>query len=190
VVGVDPAAYDTATVANPNPSLSLIEADIMRRVSAALPDNLSHDQKAQTRIIFANRLLRGSARGPSAALPPESRDWVTERAMRMVQELSSLGVRVAGDMSDLIPRMAPIEHQPDASATLDHAAAVSAVAVRAAASIMLELVEPSAQAAKRRQRRNARAQTTGNPDLPATKEAVAARRARRRERRAARARKT
>lgn len=136
VVGLDPSVYLVTEVANSNPSLSTVEAEVMRCVNLALPNNLGRRRKSEIRKIFANELLRGSAGGTTPELPPASWPWAASYSENLVRALADGPVRVTGDLEDLLPGAHPKGDEPPAD---DSSADRAAVAVRAAGRVMVEL---------------------------------------------------
>ena len=107
-----------------NASWGYVDAEVYRRVNAALGDRLKkyeRDYQPAVRWPFVKGALpRG--RGSRIPLPPEHLDWVAETASSHVAYLESSGIRVHGDLSLLVPG-------PDAAAPLpplDEAAVASA----------------------------------------------------------------
>ena len=96
-----------------NPSLGVVETELLRRTNARLTPRLRERQRAYwTKTVLANNIL---GRRPSEAfsLPPQSDDWVRRRADQSVQELRAGGYDVHGDLADLVPVEAgPRRRQP------------------------------------------------------------------------------
>ena len=179
VVGLDPSFYVVTEVENSNPSLSTVEAEVMRSVNLALPNNLGRRRKSEIRKIFANELLRGSAGGKVPVLPRAGWPWAVSYSENLVRALADGPVRVTGDLTDLLPGAPPTGDEPPA---VDSSADRAAVAVRAAGRVMVELAQ-TGDVASNPPRRPGQRRAEG----PSREALRAARKARRRARRAARA---
>ncbi len=92
-----------------NESLSLAEAEVMRRLSGAL--NEGGVPKSTERLLkswFAEKILRSSSAPERIVLPPSAYPWVVERGHAMIKELTSRGYHVVGDLDDLAPPPDPV----------------------------------------------------------------------------------
>ena len=112
VVGFDPAVLQWPEK-DVNASWGYTEAELYRRVNAALGKRLKDYESVYQPAVrwpFVKGVLpRGaSSRIP---LPPDALPWVTERAEAQVAWLRDSGIRVHGDLADLVPG-------PDAAAPL------------------------------------------------------------------------
>jgi hypothetical protein len=144
--GLDADTYDTSDVANANPSLTVAEADLMRRVNAALPSGTSRERKIEIRRAFANEILRGSGGSDRPRLPESAAAWAAEYADGLIQRLSSSpAVRVVGDLEDLRPRPAAATSDVGADSRRPSSADYAQMAVRVTAQLMTELSRISRQ---------------------------------------------
>jgi hypothetical protein len=103
VLGVDTDDLD-AEPRRPNDSLGIVEAELLRRVNAAMPR--SARTVAMTRLTkgaFARDLLAGSAPTESFVLPAAHAEWVRARSEVTVAALTGRGYDVIGDLADLLP---------------------------------------------------------------------------------------
>jgi hypothetical protein len=180
--GLDPDEYDTSNVANANPSLTVAEADLMRRVNAALPSAASRERKIEIRRAFANEILRGSGGKDRPTLPHFATDWAVGYADRLIQQLaSSTAVRTTGDLEDL----RPVPSTRSAGTGTGAAPAApsedgAAMAVRVTAQLLTELSRISGQGGKADGRRRDRPnRKEGNPGGQRRKQRRQRRRARR-----------
>lgn len=137
VLGLDPAAYDT-DVAGRNPGLGLAEAELLRRVSLALPDSFGWESY--------NRLLKhGLAESEAFAgevrekvpVPDEVRAALAERTAGMIEYVVAAGFEVVGDLGDLAVSSEPAGL--DAAAARPTPEAVADAGVRAVADLLLRL---------------------------------------------------
>ncbi len=113
VLGVDVAGLDTEPRL-PNDSLSVVEAELLRRVNRRIPRG--RRSVALTRLTkgaFARDLLAGSAPKESFVLPAKHDGWVRERSERMVAALRAVSYDVVGDLDDLLPAGPRAGRTPD-----------------------------------------------------------------------------
>ena len=103
VLDVDPAMLTTDAVRN-NPSLGHAQAELLRRVNAALPP--AHRRRQVYGDVgkryFSVQVL-GRQPGRPAAAPARLRDWTGEYAEAVTRRLVDGGYRVVGDLADLRP---------------------------------------------------------------------------------------
>jgi hypothetical protein len=86
-----------------NTSIGPAEAELLRHVNAALPDDFPWPRYIKlVKRQFAERRLAPRSSG-RIVVPPEWHDTVKEKAARMVDYLEASGVRVVGDLADLTP---------------------------------------------------------------------------------------
>lgn len=130
VVEVDPASLDV-DVQRENTALGVVQAELLRRVNAALGDRLAHRRggySEQVRRLLAKEVLLPQG-GRPARLPDTAREWCAAASDAVIEQLSSGGYHVVGDLEDLRPDPASFAG-PDAAVTdaelLD--AAVQAIA--------------------------------------------------------------
>jgi hypothetical protein len=103
VLGVDVTGLDTDPRL-PNDSLSIVEAELLRRVNTVIPrERRSVALTRLTKGAFARDLLAGSAPRESFVLPAKHAGWVRERSEEMVAALRAGAYDVVGDLDDLLP---------------------------------------------------------------------------------------
>lgn len=104
--------FDHAVVQRPrhavNTSHGTVEAEVFRRVNAALPaefQDYSEAYKKLIRLPFSGSVLPTEA-SARIVLPDTELDWVQARARTVVSEVRASGVTVLGDVEALIPTAA------------------------------------------------------------------------------------
>ena len=107
VLGIEAADVDLAA-ARTNSSLDAEQAELVRRINAALGERLPLPgaYTGMVKVALAHRVLAGR-RGTSFALTGEHHAFAVERAHDMVVEVERLGPQVVGDLQDLIPPESP-----------------------------------------------------------------------------------
>lgn len=88
-----------------NTSHGVVEAEVYRRLNAALPRSFADYSDAYrdlVRLPFSRGVLPTQA-SDRLLLPPEQLAWVTERAEHVVAELAGRRVAVQGDLQGLLP---------------------------------------------------------------------------------------
>jgi hypothetical protein len=105
VVGIDPSVLvrPERTV---NESLSYPQAELLRRVNAALGDRLSsrRDYRRAVRAWLVNQVLMKMPRdGHPIRVPAEHAEWCAGEMRRQRTELEAIGVDIVGDPDDLTP---------------------------------------------------------------------------------------
>ncbi len=142
VVGFDPAVMRWPEK-DVNSSWGWTEAEVYRRVNAALGSRLKNYEDVYQPAVRWPFIKGVLAKGASARipLPPEALGWVTERAEQQVEWLRGSGIRVHGELADLVPG-------PDAASPLPEIdeAAVAASAIDTLANLAVH------QRPRRRQR--------------------------------------
>lgn len=129
VLGVDPGSLDTE-VARGNPALGRVQAEVLRRVNAALPRaaRRRHVYGPVVKRAFVPTTLAAQA-GEPALVPAEHRGWCLEQAYRVTATLADRGYDVVGDLADLVPPPAAFDEAyepPSAEDVADAAAAALA----------------------------------------------------------------
>ncbi len=105
VVGFDPEACDT-TVAQPNESLSVEAAELVRRVAPRVDDIVGfsdrpwHERYRWLRRFLAHDLM-APLPGHRIALDPSHQDAISRRAHGAVTSLRAAGYPVSGDLEDI-----------------------------------------------------------------------------------------
>jgi hypothetical protein len=115
--------FDHALIQRPehavNRSHGMVEAEVFRRVNAALPpafDDYSDAYKHLIRLPFSGKVLPTEA-SARIVLPDTELAWVQERGRAVVSELRTSGCVVRGDLDGLVPspaRTAPYVHPDEA----------------------------------------------------------------------------
>jgi hypothetical protein len=105
VLGVDPITADLGA-ARPNASLGLAEAEMLRRLNAALGrDGVGayfYGVQVKERLAHDYLARRPATRRPR--LPVDLRDWAQRRCERVIEALQSAGYDIVGSPDDLLPR--------------------------------------------------------------------------------------
>jgi len=134
VIGVDPAMYDATADQTANFTLSYTAAELLRRVNERLGDSISPvDHRRVVNGFVANTVLRDDsherAASDRARLSPVTHAWAVQRGARMVAAVAASGVKVVGDLEDLLAEPptgdptdttepGPLEESPDAAVTV------------------------------------------------------------------------
>lgn len=137
-IGIDAAvgagSADTAAASvRANASLDPAAAELMRRVNLAVEGRL--DRPAYDRVLkffVAKQVLADRPPTARVTLSAEQVGWAQRRGSQLAAELESLGVRVTGDLADLVgaqtvaavPAEAPAEEVLDAAVEVIEALAV------------------------------------------------------------------
>lgn len=103
VLGIDSSTVDLPQ-RRENPSLGLAEAEFLRRLNEALPDEVPRwFYTWNVKRILANDVL--SARPPETrlVLPPERQAWTREQAEILVAGLRDSKYHIVGDLGELLP---------------------------------------------------------------------------------------
>lgn len=110
VLGIDPGGADL-TRARANSSLGLLEAEFLRRMNAALPEELPDwFYTRNIKRILAHDVLGGRPLQARLALPAGREAWARGQAERLVRALRDSKYQVAGDLGELLPRPATGRH--------------------------------------------------------------------------------
>lgn len=107
VLGLDPNCYDT-DVAHSNPSLGVVEAELLRRLNTSLQGRFPQPHyDPLVRVRLAETVLTNTNRegvsGRRIELTPERRSWVVARSRRTNEELSAARYDIVGDLEELVP---------------------------------------------------------------------------------------
>lgn len=142
-IGVDPAVAKKPPRRS-NESLGVADAELLRRVNAALDVEGGHTfvEREWVRRNFVLPILMPRPATDKIAIPAEAHLWAVERAKELVAHLAQSRYQVVGDLDDLLPSERP------RSGLLPHEvseAAVSAAGVDAVAALLRELRERAAQ---------------------------------------------
>ncbi len=146
VLGVDPDCADLSGL-RPNASLGFAETELLRRLNEQLRGQVPDWFYLETiKELVAHDLLAARDSSVRPQLPPQHRQWARARAQRVVARLRELGVRVTGDLDELIP--APKAEQPPGPADGVEPAAVLDAGVAALAGVLREQYEPTSDATR------------------------------------------
>lgn len=153
VLGVDPTPLAEHTPRG-NPSLGRVEAELLRRVNAALPAERRRRQVYGTvgKRYFSQDVL-GELRSDRTRVPQRLESWCGEQAERVVATVAAGEYDVHGDLDDLRPR--PDSFGPDEGQVNDTEVAEVAVAA------ITTMLERRMVRLARRQRRRRRAGAGG-----------------------------
>ena len=101
VLGRDPELYDTR-LPGANAGLGLAEADLLRRVNLALPEDFTWPSYARmVKHGIAESALAEASSGRKVVLPDEHRAALAARSEQVVAHLTASGFDVVGDLEDL-----------------------------------------------------------------------------------------
>ncbi len=103
LLGLEPEAFDLGGH-RANTSLGYEQAELLRRVNAALGDRLPlpGPYPVDVKDLFAQTLLTRQP-GAKIALAGDDVGYAVERSRRMAAEIAALGVDVVGDLDELVP---------------------------------------------------------------------------------------
>lgn len=100
-LGVDPDAFDLS-VARPNSSLTRVDAEVLRRINAALPKDLSWPDYQRLVKRRFNHLANEQVRGDRTRIPERFKEAVQLEADRIRKHIAESGYDVIGDLDDLV----------------------------------------------------------------------------------------
>jgi len=105
LLGIDPAAADTAR-ARSNASLGLAEVELLRRLNAALPEEVpGWFYMRNVKDALAHGSLAGRRSGLGRLeLPADREKWAREHAEQLIADLRGAGYDVIGELDELLPR--------------------------------------------------------------------------------------
>ena len=159
VIGIDDRALDL-TPQRSNASLGAAEAALLRRVNEAVNDDTDAPMyRDYVRELLAHRTLATRRDTPRLGLPPAQVAWAAELAAGWTELLRERGVRVVGDLAELLPPDADGQgapalgdpDQPDESVVAD--AAVDAIEALLAEAVRLRGIEEHLHSKLQRQER-------------------------------------
>lgn len=139
VVTVPPSGADPDTLAvrfgsvvgvaltglsQPNPqsnaSLGAFSAELLRRLNQQMTDDEQERARECFRMALGRSILAARAAiEPGYALTQDQHDWVSHRAERTIRQIKNSGVRIVGDLHDLVPAPHPAPGAVDPTATSD-----------------------------------------------------------------------
>lgn len=110
VLGIDPGGADL-TSARANSSLGLPEAEFLRRINEALPEEMPDwFYTRHIKRILAHDILSGGPRQARLVLPPGRQAWARTQAEGLVAGLRDAKYHVVGDLGELLPRSVSGRH--------------------------------------------------------------------------------
>lgn len=102
VIGVDLASLPQP--GRSNPALGGHSAELMRRMNRRTKDWDWHHYQLAFKNATARHVLEArAAQEPTVSLGQKDLKWVRRRSERMIEETRATGVRVVGDLDDLLP---------------------------------------------------------------------------------------
>jgi hypothetical protein len=103
LVGVDPAAFDTA-LERSNSSLGVEQAELLRRVNVELGDRLPlpGPYPLVVKNVLAHRVLEAH-QGTRLALSPDDQAYAAGESRAIAERLVAMGADIVGDLDDLTP---------------------------------------------------------------------------------------
>jgi hypothetical protein len=105
VVGIADVGDLTVPPQSQNQSLGTHSVELIRRIQDRLDDDERERLHLVLKYILTRRVLAERAAGePPLTLTVEQLDWARDQAADMAGRLRALGVRVVGDLDDLMPR--------------------------------------------------------------------------------------
>lgn len=113
VLGVDARALDREAGGSGNRGLRLEQAEVLRRVNLAVPDELKRrDVYGKVGKRYFSTQILGAVEGRRILLPLEHAAWCREVSQRYVDYVRAGGFDVAGDIDDLLPRESEFATEP------------------------------------------------------------------------------
>lgn len=102
VLGVDPAAFAQPPISNP--SVGAYSAELLRRLNVRTAGvEWLHYRSAFKTTLARTVLSERAPQEPPITLSRDELAWARNRAGRLVEAVAATGVRVVGDLKDLIP---------------------------------------------------------------------------------------
>jgi hypothetical protein len=104
VLGIDPGGADLSR-ARANSSLGLLEAEFLRRMNEALPQELPDwFYTRNIKRILAHDVLRGRPPQARLALPAGREAWARDQAEQLVSGLHDSKYHIVGELGELLPQ--------------------------------------------------------------------------------------
>jgi hypothetical protein len=126
VLRLEPDRYNL-DILDINPSLGAADAALLRRINAALADELSRPDYDRL-VKFGLAPAMATRPDVRIELPDEAFKWAVQWAGRAVEKLAAAGYQLVGDLDDLIPTIAPAGENPDhVGAEAEANAAIAAI---------------------------------------------------------------
>ena len=133
VLGIDPGGVDLTGV-RANSSLGLGEAEFLRRMNEALPEEMPDWFYTRTiKRVLAHDALDARSRRARLVVPPYREAWVSQQSEILVAGLRDAKFHIVGDLGELLPQAAtgPYRGPADEPAEQVLDAAVAAAAALA-----------------------------------------------------------
>jgi hypothetical protein len=86
-----------------NPSLGVVESELVRRLNGRLPDLERPQYVRRVKRRFAEGTLAAASTSARLAVPATYRDEVTRVSEAAIDHLTGMGCRVVGDLAELMP---------------------------------------------------------------------------------------
>jgi hypothetical protein len=147
-IGVDLTTLDASGVES-NTSLGAHSAELMRRLGSSVQVESWNDfrmsyAKALGRLVLSQR----ASSEPAYALTQDQQRWVRDRAQAMIDEVRSTGVRVIGDLAELIPAAEPpVDAVDPAEASAEELLAAASAGLVGMADLLTESIHTTQQLA-------------------------------------------
>jgi hypothetical protein len=130
VLGIDPGRADLSQ-ARSNSSLGFPEAEFLRRLNVALPEDMPFwFYTRYIKHVLAHDVLADRARGARMVLPPEREAWARQQSEALAAALLDSKFHIVGDLGELLPPTAAGQQlgaaEPAAEQVLDAAVAAAA----------------------------------------------------------------
>lgn len=107
------AGYDLE-VEGSNPSLGVVESELLRRLNPKLEDLTWPEYEVRAKRAFAERELATFSRSDRLVVPVDRHDEVLRSGAEMIDFFASAGCRVVGDLEDLRPKLSgQVTRTPD-----------------------------------------------------------------------------
>ena len=136
VLGIDPGCIDLTGI-RPNSSLGLAEAEFLRLMNGALPEDMPDwFYTRHVKRILAHNVLDARPRQARLILPPDREAWAREQLEAVVARLRDAKFHIVGDLGELLTQPATGRYQGPAG---QPAGRVLDAAVAAAAALADEL---------------------------------------------------
>lgn len=101
---IDVSTAGTTLTSHRNPSMGATSTELLRQVTAEVADLPGLDRRRVFRNVLAKQILtQRSAKEPRFAIPPALQAVLKARALDMVDGIRAAGVRVIGNLDDMIP---------------------------------------------------------------------------------------
>lgn len=129
VVDIEAADYEIPPKGR-NVSLGIVSAELMRRVNTLARERGLRWNTSEFLLkqVLGKRVLTGrSKREPSLALPDDYYPWAIEASKRIADDVTQSGVRVWGDLTELIPDQATARETTSPSAISDRELLAAAI---------------------------------------------------------------